>query len=195
MKRQVSKPARATASHPEEYKREALELWPASGRSAAKIVTELGGIGPPLALSLGGFWSPTKCLEERVQGRSQHHGAGSGDACRKRQTFRAAREVSRKSISGGFLEVEKQLPTRLAAKRPLLLGEDRLLPGQLAAARVEGDPFRLAINSKFRVLQVHLSGSGSGGFLTGSLSSDDCSNSRSGQPDPGSTPGHCGNDL
>jgi transposase-like protein len=47
MKRQLSKPARARASYAEEYKSEALELWRASGRSPAKIATELG-IRPPL---------------------------------------------------------------------------------------------------------------------------------------------------
>src|ERR1700745_1524540 len=47
MKRQTSKPVREKASYTKEYKREALELWRASGRSAAKVATELG-IRPPL---------------------------------------------------------------------------------------------------------------------------------------------------
>jgi transposase len=47
MKTQLSKPARERASYTEEYKREALELWRASGRSAAKVAAELG-IRPPL---------------------------------------------------------------------------------------------------------------------------------------------------
>ena len=47
MKTQLSKPARARARYTEEYKREALELWRASGRSAAKVAAELG-IRPPL---------------------------------------------------------------------------------------------------------------------------------------------------
>ena len=47
MKTQLSKPARAKASYTDEYKREALALWRASGRSAAKVATELG-IRPPL---------------------------------------------------------------------------------------------------------------------------------------------------
>ena len=42
MKTQLSKPARDRASYTEEYKREALKLWRNSGRSAAKIATELG---------------------------------------------------------------------------------------------------------------------------------------------------------
>src|SRR6266576_5969300 len=47
MKTQLSKPARSKTSYSEEYKREALQLWRASGRSAAKVAAELG-IRPPL---------------------------------------------------------------------------------------------------------------------------------------------------
>jgi transposase len=47
MKTQLSKPARGRASYTEEYKQQALELWRATGRSAAKVAAELG-IRPPL---------------------------------------------------------------------------------------------------------------------------------------------------
>lgn len=47
MKSQLSKPLRDRASYSEQYKREALELWRNSGRSAAKVAAELG-IRPPL---------------------------------------------------------------------------------------------------------------------------------------------------
>ena len=47
MKTQLSKPARERASYTDQYKQEALELWRASGRSAARIGAELG-IRPPL---------------------------------------------------------------------------------------------------------------------------------------------------
>jgi transposase len=47
MKTQLSKPARGRTSYPEEYKQQALELWRASGRSAAKVAAELR-IRPPL---------------------------------------------------------------------------------------------------------------------------------------------------
>jgi transposase-like protein len=47
IKTQLAKPARAKARYTEEYKKEALELWRASGRSAAKVAAELG-IRPPL---------------------------------------------------------------------------------------------------------------------------------------------------
>ncbi len=47
MKTQISQPVRVKASYSEPYKREALELWRHSGRSAAKVAAELG-IRPPL---------------------------------------------------------------------------------------------------------------------------------------------------
>jgi transposase len=47
MKTQITKPARDRASYTDEYKQQALELWRASGRSAAKVAAELG-IRPPL---------------------------------------------------------------------------------------------------------------------------------------------------
>jgi transposase len=42
MKTQISKPARGKASYTPEYKLEALKLWRASGRSAARVASELG---------------------------------------------------------------------------------------------------------------------------------------------------------
>src|SRR6188768_1492972 len=47
MKTQLSKPARGYARYTDEYKEQALELWRASGCSAAKVAAELG-IRPPL---------------------------------------------------------------------------------------------------------------------------------------------------
>src|SRR5438874_7393748 len=47
MKTQISKPTHDRASYTKQYKQEALELWRASGRSAAKVAAELG-IRPPL---------------------------------------------------------------------------------------------------------------------------------------------------
>lgn len=47
MKTQLSKPVRHRTRYTEEYKQQALELWRASGRSAAKVAAELG-IRPPL---------------------------------------------------------------------------------------------------------------------------------------------------
>jgi transposase len=47
MKTQLSKPVRSKARYTDQYKQEALELWRASGRSAAKVAAEFG-IRPPL---------------------------------------------------------------------------------------------------------------------------------------------------
>src|SRR6516162_1586152 len=48
MRTQLSQPARSRARYTEEHKKEALELWRASGRSAAKIAAELGIRAPLL---------------------------------------------------------------------------------------------------------------------------------------------------
>jgi transposase len=48
MKTQLSKPAQRHRRYTEEYKKEALELWRASGRSAAKVAAELGIRAPLL---------------------------------------------------------------------------------------------------------------------------------------------------
>src|SRR6476646_8785736 len=47
MKTQSRKPARDRASYTDQYKQEALELWRASGRTAAQVAAQLG-IRPPL---------------------------------------------------------------------------------------------------------------------------------------------------
>ena len=47
MKIQLRKPAQSRERYTDQYKREALELWRNSGRSAAEVATELG-IRPPL---------------------------------------------------------------------------------------------------------------------------------------------------
>src|SRR5213080_4196945 len=48
MKTQLSKPSYSKARYTEEYKKEALELWRNSGRSAAKVAAELGIRAPLL---------------------------------------------------------------------------------------------------------------------------------------------------
>lgn len=54
MKTQIRKPVRERASYTEQYKQEALELWRASGRSAAKVAAELG-IRPALLYRWAGL--------------------------------------------------------------------------------------------------------------------------------------------
>jgi transposase len=48
MKTQMRKPSAGKASYTVEYKREALEHWKSSGRSAAKVAAELGIRAPLL---------------------------------------------------------------------------------------------------------------------------------------------------
>jgi len=66
MKTQLSKPARTKASYTEEYKREALQLWRSSGRSAAKIAAELG-IRPPLLYR----WAQLERQPDATKGQSK----------------------------------------------------------------------------------------------------------------------------
>jgi transposase len=56
MKTQLRKPVQGRARYTEEYKREALELWRNSGRSAAHVAAELG-IRAPLLYR----WARPKC--------------------------------------------------------------------------------------------------------------------------------------
>ena len=63
MKTQLSKPARERASYTEQYKQEALELWRASGRSAAKVAAELG-IRPPLLYRWAHMRAPARRIQE-----------------------------------------------------------------------------------------------------------------------------------
>jgi transposase-like protein len=62
MKTQLRKPARERASYTDEYKEQALELWGASGRSAAKVAEELG-IRPPLLYR----WARTERVPKTAQ--------------------------------------------------------------------------------------------------------------------------------
>ncbi len=48
MKTQLAKPVRNKANYTQEYKEQALELWRASDRSAAKVAAELGIRAPLL---------------------------------------------------------------------------------------------------------------------------------------------------
>ena len=118
MKRQLREPARARTSYPEEYKREALELWRASGRSAAKIATELG-IRPPLLYR----WAYLERQQSTCKSESK-----------------PVRSIA---------ELEAEI-WRLPAENAKLLEQREVLKKSLGS---------------------------------------------SGQPDPGSAPGHCGNDL
>jgi transposase-like protein len=71
MKTQLTKPARGKASYTKEYKQEALELWRASGRSAAKVAVELGH-SPAALLYRSLPYCPRKQCKPRLTPRSRH---------------------------------------------------------------------------------------------------------------------------
>jgi transposase-like protein len=77
MKTQLSKPARSKARYTDQYKQEALELWRASGRSAAKVAAELG-IRPPLLYR----WAHAERVpgtKSRTQAEAQLGRTGGGE--------------------------------------------------------------------------------------------------------------------
>ena len=76
MKTQLSKPARSKARYTEEYKKEALQLWRASGRSAAKVAAELG-IRAPLLYR----WAQ---LERRPEAAAAKSKAGARQSLRRK---------------------------------------------------------------------------------------------------------------
>ena len=81
MKTQLSKPARSKARYTEEYKQEALQLWRASGRSAAKVAAELG-IRAPLLYR----WAQLeRGCRGQVQSWAQCRGTGSRDSALTRR--------------------------------------------------------------------------------------------------------------
>jgi transposase len=69
MKTQLTRPARHKARYTEEYKQEALKLWRASGRSAAKVAAELG-IRAPLLYRWAHLEREPKSKSECGPGRS-----------------------------------------------------------------------------------------------------------------------------
>ena len=108
MKTQLSKPARGKASYTDQYKQEALELWRASGRSAAKVAAELG-IRPPLLYRWAHLEreANARAASRSLNGASKHSKPRSGACVRRTPNFRTARSL--KTIAGH--------PLRSAAQR------------------------------------------------------------------------------
>ena len=63
MKTQLSKPSCSKARYTEEYKKEALELWRNSGRSAAKV-SGRARHSSTAALSMGPTQAPSQSLRQ-----------------------------------------------------------------------------------------------------------------------------------
>ena len=78
MKTQLSKPARSKARYTDQYKQEALELWRASGRSAAKVAAELG-IRPPLLYRWAHAERVPDATKSRTQAEAQLGRTGGGE--------------------------------------------------------------------------------------------------------------------
>src|SRR5450432_1108925 len=99
MKTQLTKPAHSKASYTKQYKQEALELWRASGRSAAKVAAELG-IRPPLLYR----WARLERVPSvsKTNGKSQHSVAELEAEIRRLRAENAKlleqREVLKKSL-------------------------------------------------------------------------------------------------
>ena len=74
MKTQISKPVRDRTSYTDEYKEQALQLWRASGRSAAKVAAELG-IRPPLRYR----WARTERAPQGAEGGRKRHARPAND--------------------------------------------------------------------------------------------------------------------
>jgi transposase len=99
MKTQLAKPARAKASYTGQYKQEALELWRASGRSAAKVAAELG-IRPPLLYRWARLQrEPNASKIESKRGRSvEELEAEIRRLCAENAKLLEQREVLKKSL-------------------------------------------------------------------------------------------------
>ncbi len=99
MKTQLSKPARTKARYTEEYKQEALELWRASGRSAAKVAAELGIRAPLLYRWAHLEREPNGGKSERKAG-AQRKRTRSGDPALRAENAKLLeqREVLKKSL-------------------------------------------------------------------------------------------------
>jgi len=109
MKTQLSKPARSKARYTEEYKQQALELWRASGRSAAKVAAELG-IRPPLLYR----WA-RQSVRQTI-----HHRDRSGSAAWKELERRSVACAPRNTKTFGATRSLKKIsghPLRSAAER------------------------------------------------------------------------------
>ncbi len=99
MKTQITKPARERTSYTTEYKQEALSLWRASGRSAAKVAAELG-IRPPLLYR----WARTERVpDDPGSGRRPRRSVEELEAenhrlCTENAKLLEQREVLKKSL-------------------------------------------------------------------------------------------------
>ena len=135
MKTQISKPARERASYTEQYKQEALELWRASGRSAAKVAAELG-IRPPLLYR----WARLEHLPEPTARATSRAQPGELEAENHRLRAENAKLLEQREVLKKSLGILSEVPPRGMPDRT---DERPTLQGSLVMRSVAGLTQRL----------------------------------------------------
>jgi transposase len=106
MKTQISKPARERTGYTKEYKQEALSLWRASGRSAAKVAAELG-IRPPLLYR----WARLERLPEAERsGRKPRRSVEELEADNQRLRTENAKLLEQREVLKKSLGILSEVP-------------------------------------------------------------------------------------
>ena len=109
MKTQIRKPARERASYTEQYKQEALELWRASGRSAAKVASRAGDPSTA-ALSLGAAWSV--CPRHASRARKPERSVEALEAEIRRLRAENAKLLEQREVLKKSLGILSEVPPR-----------------------------------------------------------------------------------
>jgi transposase len=107
MKTQLTKPARSKASYTKQYKQEALELWRASGRSAAKVAAELG-IRPPLLYR----WARTERAPDPQTGRRPRRSVEELEAENRHLRAENAKLLEQREVLKKSLGILSEVPPR-----------------------------------------------------------------------------------
>jgi len=107
MKTQLTKPARSKASYTKQYKQEALELWRASGRSAAKVAAELG-IRPPLLYR----WARTERAPDPQTGRKPRRSVEELEAENRHLRAENAKLLEQREVLKKSLGILSEVPPR-----------------------------------------------------------------------------------
>jgi transposase len=107
MKTQLTKPARGKASYTKQYKQEALELWRASGRSAAKVAAELG-IRPPLLYR----WARTERAPDPQTGRRPRRSVEELEAENRHLRAENAKLLEQREVLKKSLGILSEVPPR-----------------------------------------------------------------------------------
>ena len=108
MKTQLSKPTRDRARYTDQYKQEALELWRASGRSAAKIGAELG-IRPPLLYR----WARTERVSDAPKtGRKPKRSVEELEAENRQLRAENAKLLEQREVLKKSLGILSEVPPR-----------------------------------------------------------------------------------